>query len=142
MKSRKWVGALVAVVGGAGLTVAMPAMSAVGQGSAPAPAVKINKDVTLLARGVAAKVVLKVDCPGGSSSMVTVTLSEVTGKVITTGQSSLEVTCTGSFQQVPIIVEPFSRPFKKGSALAQADVFACGLNSCESAQATKVVQIS
>lgn len=145
MKIKTWVKVAVALVAGAGLTLGMPALAAVGESSPPASAVHIRDNVALLARGVAATVPLRVVCPAGERASLSASLSEASGKTITSGFGSTTVLCTGSTQRVVVSVAAQLRPFKSGPALATAQVSGCSFfpgPGCTFANDSRVVRLS
>jgi hypothetical protein len=145
MKISNWMKMGAALFVGGGLTLAMPVMNAVGQGSPPTSSVSINPNATLLARGVAVEVVLRVVCPASSSTaQIGTTLSEaIGGRTVTSSSNFQSITCTGTTQRVVALITAPGIPWKTGPALAQATISQCTpFTGCTSASAFKVVKIT
>lgn len=96
---------------------------------------------TLVAKGAGADVTLQVQCAGARTAFVSVSLNERFGKQIASGFGSAEVGCTGG--QQTIVVRVLAQPiaFKRGSAIAQSDIFACTRSFCGDQPESEVIQI-
>lgn len=114
---RTALAATAAVALGTTAAVVVPQMMAVAA-SSPAAGVIIRStgSGSLIARGAAVSVPLKVSCPTDSSTYVYVVLAQRTGNKVTSGSSGRQVRCTGSLQRVTLSVNPDKTPFRTGPA--------------------------
>jgi|SRR5215469_471517 len=128
--------------GGAGALVTGPATPALGVASgAPILKVAIQSPATLIARGLAIHVRVKVRCTS-SHAFLNLQVTERVGSSIASGFGFTEVACTGSSQVViTTVTDSSAKAFKKGSALAQADLFGCIDKMCSQQTASRVIQI-
>jgi len=131
----------VVVTGGAAATAVLgPAGAAVGQASQPVQVqIQVDSSATLVAKGAGANVLVTASCSGtaGNSGQVFVSLSERVGGAITLGFGQTIFECTGASQQVQVLVTAGATgpagpgfpqgdlAFKKGTAVANSQVFAC-----------------
>jgi hypothetical protein len=93
--------------------------------------VQINSPATLAARGAALKVPLNVLCTSQRAE-VSVQVSERVGSRIAQGYSDQLITCTGDIQPFTATVFANGNAFKKGQAVATAQIFGCGFGTCGS----------
>jgi hypothetical protein len=125
MKLKPWAAISAAVVVGVGLSLAVPALTAVGQSSPPTSAISLGSTATLVAKGVAVQVPVEFTCPAGQYASIGVTLAERSGKSVVQGSSGTSLPCTGSPQSTTVTINSSGTPFKSGSAFAQASLFSC-----------------
>ena len=137
----------LAIAGGAAAAALLgPAGPAVGQASQPVQVqIQVNSPATLVAKGAAADVSVTANCSGTSvsSGQISVSLTERAGDVIAAGGQSAMVNCTGTPDTVTLVVPANVRPFKKGTAIANAAIFACTttFGSCANQQVTATIEI-
>jgi hypothetical protein len=93
--------------------------------------IQINSPATLAARGAAVKVPVNVLCTSQRAEVV-VQVSERVGSRIAQGYSDQLITCTGDIQPVTATVFANNNAFRKGQAVANAYIFACGFGVCGS----------
>jgi hypothetical protein len=129
--------------GGVGALVAGPAAPALGFVSGGLVLkVSIESPATLVARGAAVNVPVKVACTS-SHAFLDLQVTERVGSSIASGFAFTDVACTGRSQTVIMTVTDFSaKAFKKGSALARADLFGCLGKTCGQQSASRVIQIA
>ena len=127
MKIKSWLAVPAVLILGAGLTLAIPAMSAVGQSSPPAVAVQIKvNSVALLGGGLAVKLPVRYICPTGDNAQGgSAQLSEAVHKAILTATAQFPVTCNGTFQHIDLVLYVQGQSFKPGTALAAASIYVC-----------------
>lgn len=141
MKLRALAVTAAAIVVGTALAVLGPASPAVGFFSPPLFLdVRIEPTATLVARGAAVEVRLEVTCSGAvNQPYVYVSLAQRAGSETATGSVYTQVPCTS--QRETVLVQVMADPgkaFKKGTAVASAEIFACSYYVCgsENDQAT------
>jgi hypothetical protein len=104
--------------------------------------VQVDSPARLLARGAAVEVPLEVTCNAIGTVDVQVTVTQHSGSGATQGFGSAQVGCTGSGQRVSVVVQVFgAKAFKKGTAVATAEVFGCNNVTCGSETDTEVIDI-
>ena len=136
---------LLAAIGiGGGLALAVPALPAVGQISPPAVfSVEVGDEATLVARGAAVLVPVEIRCPAGSTGFLSVRVTQRVGSRIASGSGSTsDFVCTGATQTVEVLVPAQGQAFKKGPAVAEASLFACGPFFCGPANDIENIEIS
>lgn len=128
--------------GGVGALVAGPAAPALGSASGGLVLkVAIESPASLAVRGVAVNVPAKVVCKA-RFAFLNLQVIERVGSSIASGFGFTPVACTGRSQTVMVAVTDSSaKVFKKGSALAQADLFGCIDKTCRDQTASRVIQI-
>jgi len=134
------------VAGGAAAAALLGAGPAVGQASQPVQVeIQVNSPATLVAKGAAADVSVTASCSGTSvsSGQISVSLTERAGSVIASGGQSSVIDCTGMPENVTLVVPANVRPYKKGTAIANASIFACTttFGSCANQQVTATIEI-
>jgi hypothetical protein len=139
MFRRKAVMGALALLTGAGLAAALPALPAVAKSSPPKPLV-IRPGALIIAGGAVARPGVDIVCPSGQQVSVTMTLNEVINNHIAKGKGAREVVCTGVQQRVFVKI-PASRPFMPGPAFAEASFFYCTDSGCVQPTATRVVTL-
>ncbi|HEV2760796.1 MAG TPA: hypothetical protein VGV86_14650 [Acidimicrobiales bacterium] len=125
--TKRHVGRLLAAISvGAGLAFAVPVLPAVGQVSPPAVvSVEVGDEATLVARGAAVLVPVEVTCPAGTRGHLSVRVTQRVGSRIASGfGGTSDFVCTGATQVVEVLVTAQGQAFKKGSAVAEASLFA------------------
>jgi hypothetical protein len=146
VKLPSWAKAPAVLILGAGLALATPAMSAVGQSSPPSTAIHIETSkVALLAHGAAVELPVRYICQPNPfnqtpSLSASITAISTTNTVITAQSSFQGPPCTGSFQHAIFVLVPPGQRFKPGTGIAQASLFTC-FGICSSATTAKTVQL-
>jgi len=85
---------------------------------------------------------LEVTCSGTSSADVFVSVSQKAGSGVAQGSGFTSVGCTGSGQQVIVRVQASGgKTFKHGTAVASAEIFACGRRVCGNETDGEAIQI-
>ena len=138
--------AVAAIMAGAVIAVVTPAGPAVAFFSPPLLLkFHILSPATLVARGAGVDVPVQIEC-AGASGPVFVDINSVTERVgkdeIATGSGSKRVACTGSTQTTVVLVFANFVPFRKGTAIADGDIFACAPGFCGSDFDTEVISIT
>lgn len=147
VKVRVALAGLVVAAGGVAAALLGPAGPAVGQASGPIQVqIQVNSPASLLVRGAGAEVTVTASCSGPlvESGSISVSLDERTGSEIAEGFGSTGIDCTGLSQTLQVIVTAQgSRPFKRGTAIADAVIQACSVNfgSCADQEVTPTIQI-
>jgi hypothetical protein len=150
MSKRAWIRPLLAVGLGGALALAVPALPAVGVHSPPGVPHYIEiGEADLLAKGAAVALTVEIVCPAGSTAFVPVDVSQARGRHVARGFDFTTVACTGSLQEVELVVPAQTGAFKKGTALVEAFISACQggpfpepPSFCVSGQDTEQVTIS
>jgi len=128
MKQRPWARLVAAVTGGAGLALAAPMLSAVGQVSPPGPVLSIGPTARLVAQGAAVAVPVRVvvTCPAGANPDVSVQVVQAVGREVAHafGNSS-DIPCTGTPQTLEVFATSQDFRFFPGEAFVVARLFAC-----------------
>lgn len=117
--------------------------------------VELGDSGTLVSKGAGAIVPVTVTCdasalppppfppfPPPPGSGVQVQLSQRSGNRIASGFGSATVVCDGTPQTVDVLIRAQNAPFKQGSALATATVFACDLSGCHGTSDTGEIRLS
>ena len=133
LRTKVKVGLVGIVVTGGGVAAALlgPAGPAVGQSSQPIQVqIQVNQPATVAAKGAAVDVSVTSECsaPPGTTASVSVGFTErAAGGVLAIGAGGTTIECTGTSQTTPVVAtaEPGSKPFKRGTALMNASIFAC-----------------
>lgn len=104
--------------------------------------VSVQSPATLVAKGAAVQVPVKLSCSSGGQAYLTVVVTERVGRKTASGSGSVQVGCTDSTETVLVTVTSQNGvSFGKGSALAQADLSECTYYTCGSEQDTETIQI-
>jgi len=118
--------------------------------------VDLGDSATLVAKGAGVIVPVTVTCaaselpppafppfpPFPGSSTVGVQVTERSGSRIAMGSGMEPLVCDGAPHTYDVLVRALGAPFKNGTALATASVFACDLSGCHEASDTAEVRIS
>lgn len=121
--------AVLAVLCGAAVAVALPGSSAVAFLSPPDVwQVQVQSPGTLLAKGAAVAVPVEVTCPAGRFAYLQVSLTQRSGNEATSATRYLNLTCPDgpTVLRVNVSVSGGSRTFKRGPAFAEAVLDGCG----------------
>jgi hypothetical protein len=128
MKRSRWrLGAILALTSVAVVAVLIgPVGSAVGFFSGGLSLdVQVQSPAILLSRGAALDVPVQVVCTSRQADLY-VQVTQRAGSEIAQGFGYKLVTCEGDLQQVHVTVAADAgKAFKKGSAVAQAEIFGC-----------------
>jgi len=104
--------------------------------------VQVQSPATLVAKGAAVQVPLEVTCNATGTVFVEVTLTQKSGSGVAEGSGSTSVGCTGSGEQITVLVRATgAKTFKKGDAVATAEVFGCNRTTCGSETDSEVIQL-
>ncbi len=104
--------------------------------------VQVNSPATLLAKGAAVQVPVEVTCNATGSAFVAVTVTQKSGSGVAQGAGSTQVGCAGSGEQITVLVTATgAKPFKKGDAVATAEIFGCNNVTCGSETDSEVIQL-
>jgi hypothetical protein len=123
--------AAVAIAGGAAAAVAGPAGPALGFFSPPLLLeIHANSPASLVAKGSGVDVIVRVECSGSSTAFVGVQLTQRIGSDTAIGFGNTEIGCTTNANQnvLVLVTAEGTKAFKKGPAVAQAEVNACTPN--------------
>jgi hypothetical protein len=136
MKRRRWaqLSVILALASVAVVAVLIgPVSSAVGFFSGGLSLdVQVQSPATLASRGAAVDLPLEIVCTSRQAE-VDVQVTQRAGSEIAQGSAFVQVTCEGDLQQVHMIVPAFGgKAFKKGTAVAQAQIFGCLGRTCGS----------
>lgn len=134
----------VAALGlGAALALVAPSGAAVGQQSPPLTlGVNVQSPVTLLARGAALSVSVDIVCTQGAEGDVSVSVAQRVGGGTATGTGGSPFVCTGTNQEVEIIVQASSgKAFRTGVASVSSSAFVYTGGQSVSANDHEVVRI-
>jgi len=123
-----------ALMGVAGMTLAVGILPAVGQASVPVAGIKLKAPGLVADRGAVVFESVLIACPAGDEPNVSIEITERSGNAIAQGDAGVNPVCTGGIQTVSLAVTPVNKPFVVGTAFAQAEIFDCGPFGC--AQAT------
>jgi hypothetical protein len=105
--------------------------------------VQVNSPATLLAKGAAVQVPVEVTCNATGSVLVQVTVTQKSGSGVAQGSGSTQVGCAGSGEQITVLVTATgAKPFKKGDAVATAEISGCNNVTCGSDTDSAVIQIT
>jgi hypothetical protein len=104
--------------------------------------VQVESPARLLARGAAIEVPLEVTCNATGTVDVFVSVSQRSGSGVAEGFAFESVGCTGSSEQITVLVQATGgKVFKKGTAVATAEVFGCNNVTCGSETDSEVIEI-
>jgi hypothetical protein len=104
--------------------------------------VQVESPATLVAKGAAVQVPLEVTCNATGTAFVQVTVTQKSGSGVAQGSGSAQVGCTGSGEQITVLVQATgAKTFKKGDAVATAEIFGCNNVTCGSETDSEVIQI-
>jgi hypothetical protein len=104
--------------------------------------VQVESPAALVAKGAAVQVPLEVTCNAIGSAFVQVTVTQKAGSGVAQGSGSTEVGCTGSGEQITVLVRATgAKTFKKGDAVATAEIFGCNRVTCGSEDDSEVIQL-
>ena len=145
MKRRRWaqLSLILALASVAVVAVLIgPVSSAVGFFSGGLSLdVQVQSPATLVSRGAAVDLPLQIVCTSNRAE-VDVQVTQRAGSEIAQGFAFTDVTCEGDLQQVHIIVPARGgKAFKKGSAVAQAEIFGCLARTCGSESDTATIDL-
>ena len=126
-----------ALAGGVALALLSPAAPALAFDSGGLHLeLAVQSPATLLARGVAADVLVDVTCNSSYPISLNVYLSERVGKGIANGGGYVYLACTGSPQRVVVrVVATSGTPFARGTAVASGYLYGCDETVCGTADA-------
>ena len=146
MKRRRWVqvSAILALASVAVVAVLIgPVSSAVGFFSGGLSLdVQVQSPATLVSRGAAVDVPLQIVCTSHQADL-SVQVTQRAGSEIAQGSAYTQVSCEGDLQQVDVIVPAFGgKAFKKGTAVAQAEIFGCLSRTCGSETDTATISLA
>jgi hypothetical protein len=94
----------------------------------------------LVSRGAAISVPLEIVCTSNQAE-VDVRVTQRAGSAIAEGFAFKEVTCEGDLQHVDMTVFASGNAFKKGTAVAEAQIFGCFPRFCGSESDTAEIAI-
>jgi hypothetical protein len=111
--------------------------------------VVVGDTASLIARGVGAIVSVEITCAGPTTNWDTyVTLVQRVGNITTSGFGYLSgyttnITCTSTPQLLEVAVTTYGRVFRRGSALAQANLFECDpdFSTCRNDQDIREIEL-
>lgn len=104
--------------------------------------VQVKSPATLVARGAAVQVPLEVTCNATGTAFVQVTVTQKSGSGVAQGSGSTQVGCTGSGEQVTVLVQATGgKAFKQGTAVATAEIFGCNATTCGSETDSATIDI-
>jgi hypothetical protein len=104
--------------------------------------VQVESPATLVAKGAAVQVPLEVTCNATGTAFVQVTVTQKAGSGVAQGSGSTSVGCTGSGEQITVLVRATgAKAFKKGDAVATAEIFGCNNVTCGSETDSEVIQL-
>lgn len=144
MKLRNWAKASAALVAGAGIALAIPALPAVGQQSLPQPAIHLKSPAHIADRGAVAFVTVHFVCPIGNNAYVSVQLTERSGNGIAQGYSQQPPNiplCQGYPQSLTLPITTSQKPFVVGTAFGEAQLQSCTNYFCTSTSSDKSIAL-
>jgi hypothetical protein len=104
--------------------------------------VQVESPATLVARGAAVQVPVEVTCNATGTAFVQVTVTQKAGSGVAQGFGSAQVGCTGSGEQITVLVRATgAKAFKKGDAVATAEISGCNNVTCGSETDSEVIQL-
>jgi hypothetical protein len=131
MKLRALAVTAVALVAGTALAILGPASPAVGFFSPPLLLdVQVQPTGTLVARGAAVETRIEVTCAGAEYAYLSVGVTQRVGSEVASGFTSNRIGC---YQQQTLLVLVTAGPgkaFKKGTAVADAEIYSCAPSVC------------
>jgi hypothetical protein len=145
MNRRRWakLSVILALASVAVVTVLIgPVSSAVGFFSGGLSLdVQVQSPASVVSRGAAVNVPLQIVCTSQQAELY-VQVTQRAGSEIAQGSAFMQVTCEGDLQQVNIVVPASGgKAFKKGSAVAQAEIFGCLGRTCGSETDTATIDL-
>lgn len=98
---------------------------------------------TLVGRGEAVRVSIKVACDAGETAFLDARVTQRSGGQIASGFGSVSpITCTGSSQTLSVFVTTSTnKAFHKGQAVAQANLTACSSITCATINTEEVIKL-
>jgi len=134
--------ALAAMVISAGVAYALPAGADVSILSPPVAAVQIGSPATLDAKGAVLVVPVTTVCaPGATFTDVFLQVVETVGSGIASGTADVDVSCTGGFNTIDVVVFAENKPFRKGTAFASAQFAVCDFDGCRTATDQREIRV-
>lgn len=131
MKFKLMAKVAAALMCGAGLTLAIPMLPAVGQSSPPGNAIRLKSPAVIADRGAVVFATISFTCPAGDEPSLSLTITERSGHFIAQGFGNPpQEVCTGDNQKATVAVTPSNRPFVAGTAFGQASLFDCSFDGC------------
>ncbi len=131
-KPKKW-GTLAAIaLVAVPAALAIPALPAVGQSSAPVAGVRLTGKGTIGARGAVASTGVQIACPATDVAFIQVQVTERSGNAIAQGTGQSQAKCNGNIKTVSVPVTPVNKPFVVGKAFGEASIYICDMNGCSS----------
>jgi hypothetical protein len=104
--------------------------------------VQVKSPATLVARGAAVQVPVEVTCNATGTAFVQVTVTQKAGSGVAQGFGSAQVGCTGSGEQITVLVRATgAKAFKKGDAVVTAEISGCNNVTCGSETDSEVIQL-
>jgi len=105
--------------------------------------VQVESPAHLVSRGAAVDVTLEVTCNAIGTVDTQVTVTQRSGSAATQGFGFEQVGCTGAGERVIVRVQAFGdKAFKKGTAVATAEVFGCNNVTCGSETDSEVIDLN
>jgi hypothetical protein len=127
--------------------IAVAAFVAVA-GAAPASAAPTESvdivSATRVAKGAAVDLATVVVCESGYSAFVFGTVTQRSGNTVAQGYGGTQVACTGAEQTVvlQVLAQSGGGAFKKGTAIASAELQVCTEFECRFVQTSETIKIS
>ena len=105
--------------------------------------IHVQSPVTLVAKGAAVSVPLKLTCNTSQGVFVSATVTQHSGSGVAQGTATTTVGCTGSSETVVLTVFATSggKTFKQGTAVVGAEIFGCNNVTCGEETDTETVTI-
>ena len=104
--------------------------------------IQVESPATLVVRGAAVQVPLEVTCNATGTASVSVTVTQRSGSGVAQGFGSTEVGCAGSGEHIRVLVEATgAKTFKKGDAVASAQISGCNKVTCGKETDSELVQL-
>lgn len=144
LRRRAAVALVVALLAAGALAALAPAGPAVAFSSGGLFLdVQVEQPAHLVARGAAVDVPLEITCNAVGTVDVFVTVTQRVGKGVASGDAFATFACSGSGQDVTVRVsaDPSGKPFAKGTAVIDAEIFGCGTRICGSETDSETVTI-
>jgi hypothetical protein len=89
-------------------------------------------------QGAAVQVPVEVTCNATGSAFVQVTVTQKAGSSADQGFGSTQIGCTGAGEQITVLVQTTgAKTFKKGDAVASAEIFGCNNVTSAARQITR-----
>jgi hypothetical protein len=105
--------------------------------------IEVNSPAALVAKGAAVQVPVEVTCNATGTVFVDVIVTQKNGSSVARGFGSTEVGCAGSGEQLTVFVQANGpKPFKRGDAVAAAEVFGCNNATCGHETDNEVIQLT